>query len=69
MADEQMDTITKYFAKYTQGYCYSKAILEDYSKLAAKIEGVEPKEVEERITKRMKEIVLEVREEIGEKSV
>lgn len=56
MAEDGLNELSKTFSKYMTGYCLSKAILEDYSKVVAKIEGSTEQEVRERIEKRAREI-------------
>ena len=56
MAEDGLNELSKTFSKYMTGYCLSKAILEDYSKVVAKIEGGTEQEVRERIEKRAREI-------------
>ena len=55
--------LKKTVGRYFQAYCLSEAILEDYSKVVAKMEGVEEEQVKERIRKRMKEIAKEAAQE------
>lgn len=56
MSKEQEGELRKHFGRFFSGYCLSNAILEDYSKVVAKIEGVSQDVVKERIKKRAKEI-------------
>jgi hypothetical protein len=57
------DQITKHFSRYFSAFCISSAILEDYSQVVAKIEGITKQEVEERIKQRAKEIGDKINEE------
>jgi len=57
------DVLTNYMAKFLTGFAMSKAILEDYAKMASKIEGVTEKEIKERVGKRAEEIFQEAKKE------
>lgn len=46
------DELTKMFSRYLTGWAMSKAILEDYSEVIAKIESTTPELVKERILKK-----------------
>ena len=43
-------------SKFLTGYALSKALLEDYAKVVAKLEGITEQEVKDRVQKRMQEI-------------
>lgn len=49
------DELTKMFSRYLTGWAMSKAILEDYSEVIAKIESTTPELVKERIMKKTQE--------------
>ena len=44
-----MDELAKHFARFRSGFVLSKAILEDYCEVVARIEGKTPGEIKERI--------------------
>lgn len=66
MAKKNKDLMTEHFSRYMTAYCMSKAILEDYSKVVAKLENIEIEEVKERVTKRTNEIFKEQKEKLNE---
>jgi len=45
------------------GFCRSKAILEDYSRVVAKLEGISEEVVKDRIEKRTNELFEEIKKE------
>lgn len=49
------DELTKMFSRYLTGWAMSKAILEDYSEVIAKIESTSPEIVKNRILKKTQE--------------
>ena len=49
------DDLTKMFSRYLTGWAMSKAILEDYSEVIAKIESTSPEIVKDRIWKKTQE--------------
>jgi Tat protein secretion system quality control protein TatD with DNase activity len=49
------DELTKMFSRYLTGWAMSKAILEDYSEVIAKIESTTPELVKDRIMKNTQE--------------
>lgn len=53
---EKMDVIGEAFSRYLTGFALSKAILEDYTKVVAKLEGVGEEEVKNRVWQRANEI-------------
>lgn len=59
--DKKQGVIGKQFSRYLTGFCLSKAILEDYSKVIAKIEGIDAQQVKDRIDKRTKELFEEIK--------
>jgi hypothetical protein len=69
---EKTDIIADAFSKYLTGFALSKAILEDYIKVVAKLENVPEQEVKDRVWKRTDEIYQEVlakqKEQIGKAS-
>jgi hypothetical protein len=60
MADK-MDVITKSFSRFLTGFSLSKAMLEDYARVIAKLENVPEQEVIDRVRKRSDEIFEEVK--------
>lgn len=58
---EKIDVITKAFSRYLTGFTLSKAILEDYAKVVAKLENVPEQEVTDRVRKRADEIFEEIK--------
>ncbi|HVX49865.1 MAG TPA: hypothetical protein VHB48_06900 [Chitinophagaceae bacterium] len=59
---EKMDVITAAFSRYLTGFALSKALLEDYVKVVAKLENVPEAEVKDRVWKRTDEIFKETLE-------
>jgi hypothetical protein len=55
--------LSKQFSRYLTGFCRSKAILEDYARVAAKLEGTSEEAVKERIEKRTSELFEEIKKE------
>lgn len=49
------DELTKMVSRYLTGWAMSKAILEDYSEVIAKIESTTPELVKDRIMKKTQE--------------
>lgn len=60
---EKKDILTKAFSRFITGFSLSKAILEDYAKVVAKLENVPEQEIKDRINKRSNEIFEEVKAE------
>lgn len=60
MADK-MDVIGQAFSRYLTGFSLSKAILEDYARVVAKLENIPEQEITDRIRKRSNEIFEEVK--------
>ena len=58
---EKMDVLTQAFSRFLTGFCLSKAILEDYAKVVAKLENVPEQEITNRVKKRCDEIFEEVK--------
>jgi Tat protein secretion system quality control protein TatD with DNase activity len=58
---ETMDVVAKAFSRFLTGFSLSKAMLEDYAKVVAKLENVPEQEVIDRIKKRSDEIFEEVK--------
>ena len=58
---EKQDVLVQAFSRFLTGFTLSKAILEDYAKVVAKIEGVSEQEVIDRVQKRNKEIFEEIK--------
>lgn len=59
-----MDILSKIFGRFLSGYSLSKAILEDYAKVIAKLENVTEQEIINRVQKRNSEIFEQVKAEI-----
>jgi len=59
MANKQ-DLLQEYYGRYMTGYTMSKAILEDYAEVVAKLEGTTVETVKERVEKRSQDIHAEV---------
>lgn len=55
--------ISKAFSRYLTGFALSKAILEDYAKVVAKLENVSEQEVVDRVRKRTEEIFQETKKQ------
>lgn len=53
---EKMDIIAEAFSRSQTGFTLSKAILEDYVKVVAKLKNVPGQEVKDRVQKRCNEI-------------
>lgn len=62
MTDQEK--ISKQMSRFLTGFSLSKAILEDYSKVVAKLEGVTEQEVKDRINKRSAELFEEAKKDI-----
>lgn len=60
---EKDDILVKAFSRFLTGFCLSKAILEDYAKVIAKLENVPEQEIIDRVKKRNDEIFEEVKAE------
>lgn len=60
MADK-MDVVTKAFSRFLTGFSLSKAMLEDYARVVAKLENVPEQEIIDRVRKRSDEIFEEVK--------
>lgn len=58
---EKTDIIGQAFGRFLTGFALSKAILEDYARVIAKLENVPEQEVIDRVRKRTDEIFEEVR--------
>lgn len=56
-----MDELTKHMNRFRTGFILSKAILEDYCEVVARIEGKTPEEIKERINAKAVAIDQEVR--------
>jgi hypothetical protein len=59
---EKMDVLAATFSRYLTGFALSKALLEDYVKVVAKLENVPEAEVKDRVWKRTDEIFKETLE-------
>ena len=59
---EKIDVLAEAFSRYLTGFALSKAILEDYVKVVAKLESLPEQEVKDRVWKRCNEIFEEVKE-------
>lgn len=58
---EKMDVVTQAFSRFLTGFSLSKAMLEDYAKVVAKLENIPEQDVLDRIRKRSDEIFEEVK--------
>ena len=63
--NENEKVLANYMSRFMTGFSLSKAILEDYAKVIAKIEGSSEEEVKKRVQKRSEEIFLEAKKEAG----
>lgn len=63
MENNAEDHLAKQFARYLTGFCRSKAILEDYAQVIAKLEGTSEDIVRSRIDKRTNELFDEIKKE------
>lgn len=61
---ETKDLLSKSFGQFITGYTLSKAILEDYAKVIAKLEGTTEEEITNRVRKRSEELFKQYKEEI-----
>ncbi len=57
------EKLSKQMSRFLTGFSLSKAILEDYAKVVAKLEGTTEQEVKDRINKRSAEIFEEAKKE------
>jgi hypothetical protein len=58
---EKQDIIAESFSRFLTGFSLSKAILEDYARVVAKLENVAEQEVIDRVRKRNEEIFEEIK--------
>lgn len=58
------EKIAKHLSKFLTGHSLSKAILEDYCKVVAKLEGITEQQVSERVIKRSDELFNEAKKEL-----
>ena len=58
------DPITHYVSISLSGYALAKALLNDYCRVVAKLEGTMPEKVKERIQKEQEKIFDDVRNQI-----
>lgn len=56
---EKMDVIADALSRYLTGFALSRALLEDYTKVVAKLENIPEQEVKDRVEKRANEIYRE----------
>ncbi len=56
-----MDELVKHMTRFRKGFILSKAILEDYCEVVARIEGKTPEEIKERINTKALAIDQEIR--------
>lgn len=61
--DNTSEQLTKHISRFMTGFCRSKAILEDYSRVVAKLEGISEELVKDRIEKRTSELFEEIKKE------
>ena len=59
---ETKDVLADIVGRFLTGYALSKALLEDYARVIAKLENVPEQEVKDRVWKRCNEIFEEVKE-------
>jgi len=64
MEKTSLDKLAEYFKHFVIGYTISKAVLEDYAIVVAKIEGCDAEVVKDRIQKRADEIRKEILESV-----
>lgn len=57
------EQLSKQISRYLSGFCRSKAILEDYARVVAKIENTTEETVRDRIEKRTVELFEEIKRE------
>ncbi len=57
------EKLSKQLSRYLTGFSLSKALLEDYSQVVAKLEGTTEQQVKDRVNKRMNEIFEEAKKE------
>lgn len=62
MADTN-DILSKAFSRHLTGFTLSKAILEDYARVVAKLESVPEQEIKDRVRKRSDELFEEIKAE------
>ena len=60
--DKGEELLAETFNRYLSGFCISKALLEDYVKVVAKLENVPEQDVKDRVWNRSEEIYKEVKE-------
>lgn len=58
---ETMDVLSQAFSRFLTGFSLSKAILEDYVKVIAKLENIPEQEIKDRVMKRCNDIFEEVK--------
>jgi len=58
------EKLSKHLAKLLTGFTLSKAILEDYAKVIAKIEGSTEQQIKDRIHKRSADLFEEAKKEL-----
>ncbi len=63
MKNNAQDHLAKQFSRYLTGFCRSKAMLEDYARVIAKLEGTSEELVKSRIEKRTNELFDEIKKE------
>jgi hypothetical protein len=63
MDNNTQEQFAKYLSRFLTGFCRSKAIMEDYARVIAKLEGTSEDQVRDRIEKRTKEIFDEIKKE------
>lgn len=61
MENTAKEELTKQFSRSLSGFCRSKAILEDYARVIAKLEGTTEEQVKSRIEKRTIELFDEIK--------
>jgi len=58
------EKMSKQLSRFLTGFTLSKAILEDYARVIAKIEGTTEQQIKDRIYKRSAELIEEVKKEL-----
>jgi hypothetical protein len=61
MKNQRIDPFAKYFSKYGTAFCLTKALLEDYVKVVARLENCAPEQIQDRIDNRSAELFEEIK--------
>lgn len=65
---ETNEILSKAFSRHMTGFTLSKAILEDYARVVAKLENVSEQEIKDRVRKRNDELFEEIKTEQREET-